>query len=338
MATKKIAVVLAGAVAKGAFEAGALAELTTGDVEIHRVVGASSGALNATVLAAAAHRAESPQAVSSAMEELCTLWVERGGLRHAFNVKLWDLVRVRGASDQADLRALLEAAVRPCRRGAHGQDVVLTVVVSTLMGSCGPEHPDDSTFEKALRFTGADFETSEGLDAVFAAAVASASFPIAFVPSEVSGVGPCVDGGTVNNTPLKYALKGAPEIDAVVVVAPTPADARIDETVAASLRASGLVGRISEMLVNERLYRDLAEARWTNDAIRRLERHPVFGAHTEAILACMGLAGRRVVPVHSIRPETELEGHAFEGFYKPRLRAAYVAAGRERARAVLTEL
>src|SRR5215468_7254604 len=53
-----IAVVLAGAVAKGAFEAGAIRALADADVQVLRVIGASSGALNGTVLAASVARRE----------------------------------------------------------------------------------------------------------------------------------------------------------------------------------------------------------------------------------------------------------------------------------------
>jgi NTE family protein len=51
--TKTIAIVLAGAVARGAFEAGVIRALADADVKIVRIVAASAGALNGTVLASA---------------------------------------------------------------------------------------------------------------------------------------------------------------------------------------------------------------------------------------------------------------------------------------------
>jgi len=44
---------------------------------------------------------------------------------------------------------------------------------------------------------------------VGAAATASAGLPIVFAPVTVDGLGPCIDGGTVNNTPMKWGWTAA---------------------------------------------------------------------------------------------------------------------------------
>jgi len=324
---KQIAVVLAGAVAKGAFEAGALAELVKQEVDIRSIVAASSGALNGTVLASAVHGAKSRADLIAEVEDLCTLWVERGGAGDAFNTSIGDVVARRGLSDQENLRKLLSDNVKVRTTAPSRPGVVLTIVVSPLAGVAA-DH--GSSFEHSRRFSNVDFETPEHLGNVFEAAVASSSFPGAFVPTTVANVGPCVDGGTVNNTPLKYALSGGP-IDTVVLIAPTPAKATITHEAADKLHGLGLMGRLSDMLINERLHRDLREARETNDALRKLESDDRLREHVVAIKECLGWSGRRPISICCIRPEHDLKGNAFSGFFCQKLREEYVAAGRERA-------
>ena len=76
------ALVLAGAVSQGAFTAGALAELLSPAVaerlnlDVRRIVGASSGALNGAFLARAIREGDAPEAVLALEEHR-----ERGG-RH----------------------------------------------------------------------------------------------------------------------------------------------------------------------------------------------------------------------------------------------------------------
>src|SRR5579871_3038739 len=65
-----VALVLAGGVAKGAFEAGALEVITRSKVQIRRIVAASSGALNAAVLGAAVRAGQA----SAGAERLSSLW------------------------------------------------------------------------------------------------------------------------------------------------------------------------------------------------------------------------------------------------------------------------
>ena len=80
---------------------------------------------------------------------------------------------------------------------------------------------------------------------MFAAATASAGLPIVFAPVEVDGLGPCLDGGMVNNTPMKWALdsKVGAEVDAIVVVATS---VELATQPAAELGALGIVGHFAE--------------------------------------------------------------------------------------------
>jgi hypothetical protein len=57
-----------------------------------------------------------------------------------------------------------------------------------------------TTFEEVVAFSAETFDTRQGRANVARAALASAAFPVLYEPVEVRGVGPCVDGGVVNNT------------------------------------------------------------------------------------------------------------------------------------------
>src|SRR5436190_1517846 len=75
----------------------------------------------------------------------------------------------------------------------------------------------DTTFEYVTEFIGASFDSSEGRRRLITAVTASAAFPLLFSPVDVDPVGPCVDGGAVNNAPVSYGLD-SPEVTRVIVV------------------------------------------------------------------------------------------------------------------------
>ena len=110
---KRVAVILAGAVAKGAFEAGAIKVLVEKLAEtggrIVRVVATSSGALNGAMLAAGVHSGDPLDAA----RKLAALWVSDGSLRGVFHVNVNDFCTLRGVSDQQELLRLLSSHVRP---------------------------------------------------------------------------------------------------------------------------------------------------------------------------------------------------------------------------------
>ncbi len=327
---KKIAVVLAGAVAKGGFEAGALAELVRRNVQIGQIVAASSGALNGAILAAAIHGASDPADLATRLDGLCDLWIAHDDVWDAFHFDWKDFLVGKGLSDQTKLTRLLSDHIKPSPRGAAGQDITLRIVVSPLQGVLLKD--GSSSFEEVRIFKNADFETEAGLTRLFEVAVASASFPGAFVPSHVEGLGPCVDGGTVNNTPIGYALQDDPSIEGVLVIAPTPPNAIYTPEKAEGLGGFALIGRLADMLINERLHRDLKEARETNQALRAIEQSQKLSPLADDIRQALGWETRRYVELSCIRPAAELDGNAFSGFRDAKLRKAYVEAGRTSAK------
>ena len=325
--SKKIAVVLGGAVAKGAFEAGVIQALTRADVDIVRIVATSSGALNGTVLASAV-RERDPIAGA---ETLAQLWRDHAEWNEVFRLSFHDIFKRDGMSDQKRLLALLRDHVPPSQPDDPAP-VNLRLIVAALRGRDGRigERPA-TTFESVLDFSSDDFASPAGLEGVFTAAVASAAFPLVFAPVQISGVGPCIDGGAVNNTPLKQALDGAlgAELDAVVVIATS-----VEQNTEPPEDLNGftpLVGHIANMLIDERLYRDLRHAERVNTKIAGLDQLARDGKLTLQQLAdvkrVLGWTTRRVVQIIPIRPRTTLPGNAFAGFFDADLRSEYLEAG-----------
>ena len=328
---RNVAVILAGAVAKGAFEAGALkvlaGKLAATDGRIVRIVAASSGALNGTLLAAAAHGGNLLEGAS----QLADLWVREGSLFHAFHLNLGDIFRLEGLSDQRQLLDLLSSNVKPRPSGA---DIELRIVVTALRGNVGNIGADPATtYERVFRFTRETFESQQGLDQLFRVAAASASFPLAFAPMDLGpGIGPCVDGGSVNNAPIKHALENS-IADTIVVIGATVENAPPGSL--GDVSGVGLAGRVADILINERLYRDLREAEGVNDALAKLEGLGLPADTLASVKAALGWTTRRAISIVRIRPLEPLPGNAFQGFVSTSLREHYVALGEERARSVL---
>lgn len=326
----RIAVVLAGAVAKGAFEAGALHSLARADVQIVRIVGASSGALNGTMLAAAVRSRE----VMAGTQRLVELWRDRAEWNAVFHARF----SRAGISDNARIIELLRSEIAP---GPANAEVNLRLLVAPLFGVPGTIGTRPATTYEAVRdFSSEDFTTEAGLDRIFVAATASSAFPFVFAPVEVEPIGPCVDGGAVNNTPVKHALEGSVggEIDAIVVIATTVEDRRQPP---AELHGMELASHLGGMLIGERLYRDLRETEEVNASLANLDALVADGTLTaaqhERVRAALGWTDRKQVRVIQIRPTAELPGSSFAGFFDPALRSRYLDEGARRATDILAD-
>ena len=88
---RKTAVILAGGVAKGAFEAGALSILADECFRVAQVVGSSSGSLNVTMYAAAVRAGRERDAA----RRLLSLWLDEADWMHAFHFSLRELLEGR---------------------------------------------------------------------------------------------------------------------------------------------------------------------------------------------------------------------------------------------------
>jgi NTE family protein len=331
MSTTPTALVLSGAVAKGAFEAGAIDVIAQHGIDVRRVVATSAGALNGSLLAAGIRAGRAEDAARMLIEH----WLQRGTWGNAVELSLRDVACGRGLSTSGKLARLLRRSVEAFVPGAQ-RPISLTLVVAALRGDPVVREIEGTTsYESFATFSGRDLDDADQREWLYQYATAAAAFPGLFAPVGIAELGASLDGGIVNNTPIAHALRDHPEIERVIVVTHTPS--LVD---APPPRGLDLVGHVGEMLITERLYRDLREARAVNARIAALESLVERGAlsPTEARAAAhaLGYCGKRRVELHVIRPSTPLAGNAFAGLSSRALREQYVDAGRRAAEAALT--
>jgi predicted acylesterase/phospholipase RssA len=326
----KTALVLAGAVANGAFEAGVIQELAArrDDIPISRIVGASSGAINAAVYATAV-RARDELAVA---DRLAQLWQHSATWHNALTFDWAAVLQRVGLGNGDRVLELMRATVADITTTVR-QPVELRVVLTALDGKRGKIGAlEATTFQHVARFRDEDFDTARLRDVIFEAALGSGAFPGVFAPVDVEGVGPCVDGGAINNTPIKQAIS-AGDVDRIIVVTAQP-------LVSAPARHSGLdlVSHFAEILIDERLYHDLRFAAEVNDQLARLDALAVNDAARELIEKVKQVLHWSRLDIVQIRPAEALPGGAFSGFSQPHLMQQYVQAGREAALRALAVL
>jgi NTE family protein len=335
MKSKPSAVILAGAVAKGAFQAGALEVLMEAEVPVSCVVATSSGALNGSLLACGIRLG----CAQEATRLLVQAWQEKatwsGILRPSFS----GLILGRGVNTQDRLIDLLSQNFKTLKersedsaRSSTPENVDLKIVVTALNGISKQVGPSTATtYEQVLLFTNEDFESRKKFDDVIRAAVAASSFPGVFVPYKLSAIGPCWDGGITNNTPIKYALEDE-DIARIFVIVPFPAQLPKPDL----STGDDLLSHLADLLINERLYRDLKDGESVNNKITGLEKLVAQGALTASQLdKVKKILGWRKAEIISIRPPKKLSGGSFTGFFKYQLRQEHIAAGREAARKAL---
>ena len=328
---KRTALILAGAVAKGAFEAGVLEVLSEHleRIPIVRIVAASSGALNGAVYATGI-RHGSEHLVARRLVEL---WLHDAKWHNVLKVSPLDILHGVGVGTAGRLLPLLEHAVDDLPL-VQRRPIALELVLTVLRGEAGDiAGTPATTFEHVADFRDEQFDTKAGRAEVFDAALGSGAFPLLFAPVDVSGVGSCIDGGVVNNTPIKRAIQGG-GVERVIVVTPEPLRSPAPEP----LRGTKLITQIAEIVINERLYRDLRDAEAINDYLRQLDALAERGVPSDAIQKVKNIFGWVPLEVVQIRPARPLDGSAFSAFSKPDQLKAYVEAGRAAAGATLDTL
>ncbi|MDB4966993.1 MAG: Patatin [Myxococcales bacterium] len=325
----RTAVVLSGGVAKGAFEAGALDVLIERGIRPSIVIGTSSGSLNATMLAGAVRAGRERDAT----RRLLTLWRDDADWMHIFHLTLRDALDGRGLSDSARIVELMRREL-PAITTSALHHVRLRIVVAVLQGVRHQiSRQTATTFEGVLAFEDGDFDDDSGRERIYNAAAASAAFPVLFNPVEVPGLGPCYDGGVVNDVPVKLAADGG--ADRVIILAPYPAELDADKVP----RGVELAARLVDVLIHERLYRDLQEAERVNLVIARIHALATDGVlDDEQVTQVLKAFDARPLEIITIRPARELPGNAFAGFLHRNLREQYMTAGHDMANLVLDDL
>jgi NTE family protein len=319
-----VALVLAGAVAKGSFAIGVVSYLAERKEPIRCIAGTSAGALVAAVIGAGVATGQ----FAYAADCVARLWLERGSFGDIAHLSFDDLLHARGVFDTSKVVALVHEAIRSIveHGGEAGANVRVTLVTTSLNAQPDPDGPIP-TYENPVHFETRDFMDSGRWSAIAEAAAASAAFPVLFAPTVVDGK-PCIDGGAVNNTPISYVLDDK-SVDTVFVVTTEPA-------VQPSSGGTQVIGRLAEILVNERMSHDLAVAKKTNARLRRvIEALDETGATKDTRSRVLQALGWRDIQLHLVRPDTPLAGNSFSAFRDRKLREEYMVAGRRAAEKAL---
>ena len=347
--TTECGLVLAGAVAKGGFHAGALQAIAAQErVQVTRVVGASAGALCAAVYGAGVAVGD-PKTAAQVTERL---WRKDGGLFGFLRPDPLGFIRGQGLSNTRRVHHLVKTAIDevmgPPGRFTDDQlrEVGVGLVVTDVLGrspdGCasdlsGPTRriaAERGASERLLCFTAKDYNDDAQRDRISQAAAASATFPFLFTPTTIDGH-LYIDGGAVNNAPLSYIFEGATARRPIVITA-EPALVKPPRNVGGTWLLSHMVA----ILLNERLVRDLERADKVNDKMRRLQdvlqRLDIAPHVRQEIVEALGWSTIEHPVV--IRPREELPGGAFQGFFSAKLRRDYIHAGSECAQAAMTEL
>lgn len=326
---KRTALVLSGAVAKGPFHAGAISALVERGETIHAVVGTSAGALTASMFGAGLVTNRPQQAA----EEIARLWLNKAAWQEFAMVAGRSLLKIQGLFRSDKVKQLLRGGLENILEGSTPplRDVPIILVATNLNGHPDPNAPPSeprTSYEWPLRFHPEDYLSPERREHLVLAATASATFPGLFIPEVVDGV-PCVDGGAVNNAPISYAIEDH-SIERVIVVSPQPPQPPPPTT----LGGFDLLGHLVDILINERLHRDLQLAHRINHRLDQLEIEMMDlpEAKRQAILRALGW---RRLEVIEIRPLQALPGNALTGFWDKDARNSYHEAGRRRAQEVL---
>ncbi len=325
---KNTAIILAGAMAKGAFEAGALKIITQNpELNIKTIVATSSGALNATALAAGI----SSQRTKQAMDALVNTWVEHGNWYNILEFSLNKILNRQGLSNSERLKRLIKVTVEKFV-SPNLYPVELKIVLTHLSGKMGfINGKPNTTFEAIANFSHLDFYNIRRRDRIYTAACASAAFPGLFAPVDVPGFGPCYDGGLVNDTPIKYAMDK--NIERIIVISPFPAISASAD----SFKGLDLASRFSDIVVNERLYRDLVNADKFNHIMKDIkllkERNEISEKQFKKIEDILG--HKREIEIIQIRPKRKLDGNGFSGLFDKNLRLNYVDEGIRTAQEII---
>lgn len=246
----RVGLVLAGGGAKGAYQVGVLEYLAEAGVRLAAVAGASIGALNASVVAAAPD-------LAAAAARLAAVWDETGRAAGAVSPGIGDLLTANPVTRPEFLERLLRRHVDLTELRAG-----LPLWVSVYPSPRPPAGlPDAGWFvDTVLVDASARCQwlhvNSLPQEEMHEALCASAALPLIMPPRTVGGVR-YRDGGIADNTPIRALLAHAP-CDLFIVVHLTRGilwDARdyapgqiLEIRPEKSLSADGILGGVGAML------------------------------------------------------------------------------------------
>ena len=291
-----VAIVLSGAVARGAFQAGALAELVPAlerDGLTPTVwLGTSAGSITAALWGSAAHRG-----AAVAAEEVLEVWrrisdddvlrplpfsLARTGLQFATGAVLGLGPGTTSLLDTAPLRRTVAEVLESGQLAANVADGVLAAVgvVATRMPAESESAVTGETSGRSVLFldehAAGDYagDQDRALDVVRGPVavdhvLASSAFPVAFPPVQVTqpdqAAGWYLDGGVRLNTPLRPAVGlGATRIVLVSATSTTYGPPPLPDPASPTRDLADAAAQVLQAVLADRMTEDLVELRRTN--------------------------------------------------------------------------
>jgi NTE family protein len=311
----KVAIVLAGAGSRGAYEAGVLSvllPLLKGRDTPRIILGTSVGALNAAMLAAVIDKG-----VDAAATLLLDGWkkigpekVFRTPRRGVITALAWRLHHASGTAaglvDTKPLEGTIGEIIQPSNFGhnvgSHDLEAVGIVAsaCSTMQAVVFVEGKSVPSRSQQIRYVGTTLGTQHLL--------ASSAFPMVFPPRWVAdpsiGGDWYIDGGVHLNTPFKPAIDlGA---DRILVVGGTHIHSAVPPSPAVSPTLGDSNGQILHALLADGFEADLAQLRATNRNVRAL-------AGTSAATGATSGPPHRVISYLNVNPcDDALDAEAAE--------------------------
>lgn len=311
-AQNKMAVVLSGGGAKGAYEAGALTTIVNIFPKIHVISGASIGAINAAVFA---WEYEQSGDMVKAAEKVRLTWEDLDSL---FEINFFGIAR-QALYSYLRTRSLLNfPALVEKRKIEKKVDELIPkdLRISDLKKIELTINATSLTEGKTVSFT------RKNDTYVKDAVLASSCLPLIFESQFIEG-NFYVDGGVFNNTPLRDALESGATNICVVELKPLEKDIYMDtihdKCEFRSIKRVG--GRMIELITDKIMYEDLKNAQRINDiidVIQALERSGGNKRIIENLKRAIGYQKgsklKRRVKIHEIAPSRRLDPPGTLGF------------------------
>lgn len=326
---RKVAVVLSGGGAKGAYEAGALMSIVKKTQDIHMMTGASIGAINAAVFA---WEYEQTGDMIQAAESVRAIWSELGNLFRISFLRitvhaLCSFLRTGSAlnftsiANNKKIKKKLKELIPEDLRISDLKRIELAINATCL------------TEGKSVTFT------RENDAYVYEAVLASSSIPILF-ETQAFNEGFYVDGGLFNNTPLRDALAAQATDVFIVELKPKSKDLYMKEIQDSTyFRSVYQVGsRMVELITDKIMYEDLKKARKINKIIDVIMALEAAGTNPQLVRNLKNTMGyqkngriKRYINFYEIAPLKRLDPPGTLGFDQKEVIDQVVKLGKDDA-------
>lgn len=296
------ALVLSGGGAKGAYQIGVIQELFDRGIKIDLVTGSSIGAFNGALLVEFINSGMNTKQIGSI---LAKIWRELDNFLvlnwSGFLYNFFNPFRIPSIFSNKMIKRTINKYIPINRLFNHYTECQLSVTGTNLN-------------KKELRI----FDFNSGIP-VRKAVLASLAFPVGLPAVDIEG-DRYVDGGTLDNAPLKEAiLWGAKRIFVVFLQPLHVIDNHSKKRVNDNFPALKVVQELIELASNKMMYGDLKRAEEINKIINLINRYEQklpnsFSDELKKLYGFKSGDSKRVVKITKIAPFHELEPPGLIGF------------------------